>query len=269
MHGPIEDFELFSQHFAFSLPARVNFVGGGGKTSLILKLLEEYSESVPVIYTTTTRIHPPHPCDGLAIISSDNDSYLEMMLENAVLGWCCGRRFVVTHLSSGPGLLRGVGRDFADRLDRALFPLILNEADGARSMPLKMPREGEPVLMAGANYLVPVIGLDCLNRPLGPQTLFRWELASQRYNLKAGQILVPELAASILLHPQGVCKDWQPGMQIIPFINKVDSDSEDVPARALARALMNNDHFPVQRVVWGSVHNGSAASLSDAGDGPG
>lgn len=258
---------MFSQNFAFSLPARVNFVGGGGKTSLILKLLEEYSESVPAVYTTTTRIHPPHPCDGLAIISSNNESYLEMLLERAVLGWCCGRRFVVTRLSSAPDLMRGVDRGFAGRLDRVLFPLILNEADGARSMSLKLPREGEPILMADADYLVPVIGLDCLNQPLGPKTLFRWELVSKRHKLRAGEILVPELAASILLHPQGVCQDWQAGMQIIPFINKADSDSDDQLASALADALLHNGNFPVERVVWGSLRNPRAASLSRTADG--
>lgn len=257
---------MFAQNFAFSLPARVNLVGGGGKTSLILKLLDEFSESVPVIYTTTTRIHPPHPLEGLVVISSDNEAYLEMLLERAVLSWCSGRKFVVTRLSSAPDLLRGVERSFADRLDRVLFPLILNEADGARSMSLKMPREGEPVLMASANYLVPVIGLDCLNQPLGPQTLFRWELASKRFKLQAGERLVPELAASILLHPHGVCKGWKPGMNIIPFINKADSDSDEPAARSLAQALMHNGNFPVERVVWGSAQNARAAFLKGTAD---
>ena len=47
-----------------------------------------------------------------------------------------------------PDLLKGVEPEFGRFLDRDLFPVLLNEADGARSMSLKMPREGEPVLMA-------------------------------------------------------------------------------------------------------------------------
>jgi probable selenium-dependent hydroxylase accessory protein YqeC len=250
---------LFSEKFSFVSPARVNFVGGGGKTSLILTLLQEFAESIPVIYTTTTRIHPPHPSDGLVVISSDNDEYLEMLLERAVLGWCRGRRFVVTHLSDSPDLLRGVGRDFSCRLDPILFPLLLNEADGARSMSLKMPRAGEPVLISNANYLVPVIGLDCLNKPLGPKTLFRWDYAAERFKLAAGSNLTPELAASILLHPEGVCKDWTPGMHIIPFINTVDEEADDKPAQALARALLQDGSFPVDKVVWGSLQNARVA----------
>ena len=246
---------MFSEKLFFMLPARVNFVGGGGKTSLILRLLDEYAESVPVVYTTTTRIHPPHPSEGLVVISSDNDEYLALMLERAVAIWSCGRRFVVTHLSNAPDLLRGVDRDFAGRLDPGLIPVVLNEADGARSMSLKMPREGEPVLLTDANYLVPVIGLDCLNRPLGPETLFRWEYAARRFNLKAGTVLTPEVAASVLLHPAGVCKDWNPGTHIVPFINKADAESDDEAAHALAIALLKNGTYPVDRVVWGSLKN--------------
>jgi probable selenium-dependent hydroxylase accessory protein YqeC len=253
---------VFSEHFAFSLPARVNIVGGGGKTGLILELLTEYSHSIPVIFTTTTRIHPPHPVDGMVILSSDNEDLLKILLDRAIAGGCRECKFVVTRLPGAPDLLRGVDPGFADRLDAHAFPLILNEADGARSMSLKMPRDNEPVLMTGASYLVPVIGLDCLNRPLGPESLFRWEIARERFDLKLGEILTPELAASLLFHPQGVCKGWRPGMRIIPFVNKADSEAEDALADSLGHALLRNGHFPVERVVWGSVHHRRAASLS-------
>lgn len=253
---------MFTEHFAFEMPARVNFVGGGGKSSLILRLMEECSETAPVIYTTTTRIHPPHPGDGTIVISSDNEDYLEQMLDRAIFGSCRGRKFVVTHLSDSPNLLPGVNPGFADRLDGVVFPLVLNEADGARSMSLKMPHENEPVLMSNANYLVPVIGLDCLNQPMGPETIFRWELASQRCRLRAGDILTSEIAAGLLLHPRGVCRDWEPGMRIIPFINKADSEEREPLARSLARELLKNGNFPVERVVWGSLQNGKVASIA-------
>jgi probable selenium-dependent hydroxylase accessory protein YqeC len=254
---------LFFDQFAFDSPALVNFVGGGGKTSLILTLISEYPGNSAALYTTTTRIHPPPVTDGLALISGDNMNLLKLVL--ARIGrHCFGRtgKFTVTSMPISPGLLRGVPADFCSSLDQDNFPFILNEADGARSMSLKMPREGEPVLMSGANYLVPVVGLDCLNKPLGPQTLFRWDMASARYSLKAGEPLTVELAASLLMHRSGVCRDWKKGMSIIPFINKVDSD-EDLPlARALAQALTSNSNFPVEKVVLGSLKNKKVASLT-------
>jgi probable selenium-dependent hydroxylase accessory protein YqeC len=253
---------LFSEQFAFTMPARVSFVGGGGKTGLILRLMEEYSQHIAPVFTTTTRIHPPHPANGLAVISCDNEQTLQLLLEAALSGWCPGRRLVVTRLPLARDLLRGVDPSFGDRLDRGLFPLVLNEADGARSMSLKMPREHEPVLLAGTDTLVPTIGLDCLERPLGPDTLFRWELAAKRYHLHAGTTVTPDLAASILLHPEGVCKVWQPGMKIIPYINKADEASLDSKAHQLAAAILRNGNFPVERVVMGSVHESRAASVA-------
>jgi len=252
---------VFAEHFAFSLPASINLVGGGGKTGLILELLSEYAPATRVLYTTTTRMHPPHPSDGLVILSSDHEDLLQLLLERAVACECRERKFVATRLQCAPGLLRGVGPAFAARLDACAFPLILNEADGARSMSLKMPRDNEPVLMRGAGYLVPVIGLDCLNRPAGPDCLFRWEIARERCGLKPGETLTPDLAAAVLLHPMGVCRDWRPGMRIIPFINKADTAAEDAPAHDLAQALLRNAHFPIERVVIGSVQQHRAASL--------
>ena len=157
--------------------------------------------------------------------------------------------------------MRGVDRGFSQYLDRTTFPLILNEADGARSMSLKMPRAGEPVLMNGAEYLVPVIGLDCLGQPLGPESLFRWELVSGTLEWKLGDILDPEMAAGILLHPEGVCRDWVPGTEIIPYINKMDSQADDHAAHSLAEAVLRNRNFPVKRVVMGSVQNTRATCL--------
>ena len=250
------------RHFDFRLPAIVNFVGGGGKTSLILSLLREYAEVCSVLYTTTTRIHPPEVLDGLAIISTDDASLLKHLVNQV------GRRFqdqrcrlVATRASAGRALLRGVEPDFARSIERECFPLILNEADGARTMSIKYPREGEPVLMEGAEYLVPVIGLDCLDRPLGPETLFRWELAEASLSLQRGEPLTPGLAARILLHPSGVCKNWKPGSHIMVFINKVDLPSQDFAAMALAHALLHNQEYPVEKVVWGSLEHRRANAM--------
>jgi probable selenium-dependent hydroxylase accessory protein YqeC len=254
---------LFSRQFDFRLPTIVNFVGGGGKTSLILRLLHELSSLGPVLYTTTTRIHPPHPDHGISVISCDDQALLKVLVEQAAQactpGFC---KLVATRLSVGPGVLGGVSPSFAKELHRHALTAILNEADGARSMSLKMPREGEPVLMEGAAYLVPVIGADCLNQPLGPATLFRWDMAAARYGLRQGETITPEVAASLLLHPQGVCRDWRPGIQLIPFINKVDTEAAQDTALQLAYALMNGRTFPVSRVVLGSVEKLRAVSIT-------
>lgn len=116
--------------------------------------------------------------------------------------------------------------------------------------------------MEGARYLVPVIGIDCLQKPLGPEVVFRWEIAEERLSLTAGQPLTAELAAFLLMNPAGVCRGWSPGMRIVPYINKVDKEPQDRLAEDLARALLQNEYFPVERVVWGSLTTERVASMS-------
>jgi probable selenium-dependent hydroxylase accessory protein YqeC len=256
---------LFSEPFAFRPHSLVNFVGGGGKTILIHKLMEEYCGCGPVLYTTTTRIHPPEAGEGLVVISSENLALLKLMV-NRIGRECAARpyKLAVTRTFMSPNLLRGVPPDFNDTLNRELFPMLLNEADGAASFSIKIPREGEPVLMGNADYLVPVIGLDCLNQPLGPKVLFRFQTLGERFSLREGELLTPKLAANILMHRQGVCRDWTAGTKIIPFINKVDDKAQDAAARDLALLILRNSNFPVKKVLFGSLLQGRVDSISIA-----
>jgi probable selenium-dependent hydroxylase accessory protein YqeC len=253
---------LFSEHFEFQPHSLINFVGGGGKTILIHKLMQEHCAQGPVLYTTTTRIHPPDPSEGLVVISSDNLSLLKTLVEQ-VSGNCPNRSYklVVTRQYMRPNLLRGVPPDFNNAIVRDRYPILLNEADGAASYSIKIPREGEPVLMENAEYLVPVIGIDCLYQPLGPEVVFRFQTLSDHFSLRARERITPEVAAGILLHKEGVCKDWKPGTTIIPFINKVDGPAQDSAARDLANSILRNTNFPVRRVVFGSVMRGRADSI--------
>ena len=224
--------------------------------------MAEYCPRGPVLYTTTTRIHPPDPSEGLAVISTDNLALLKLILNQVSRSFPDrSYRLVATRHYLSPTLLRGVPADFSHTLDREFFPILLNEADGAASFSIKLPRDGEPVLMDQAEYLVPVIGIDCLYQPMGPDVLFRWQALAERFSLRAGERITPELAAGILMHRQGVCRDWKPGATIIPFINKVDGPTQDSVARDLARVILHNDNFPVKHVVFGSVLQGRADSI--------
>ena len=256
---------MFSELFSFRPHSRINFVGGGGKTALIHGLLEEYCRQGPVLYTTTTRIHPPEASEGLVIISSENLALLKSAVDR--IGRECAHRpykLAVTRRFMSPNLLRGVPPDFANTLNRESFGVLLNEADGAASFSIKLPREGEPVLMENAEYLVPVIGLDCLSQPMGPRVVFRFQAFADRFSLRAGQPLTPKLAAGILMHKQGVCRDWKAGVTIIPFINKVDNTAQDAAARDLALLILRNGNFPVRKVLFGSVLRGRIDSISVA-----
>jgi len=254
---------LFSSQFNFHPHALVNFVGGGGKTALINKLMDEVSAQGPVLYTTTVRIHPPDTGKGLAIISCENLALLRRLVEN-VIGDLTHQNYklVATRQFMEPDLLKGVPPDFLASVDRGKLAILLNEADGSARFSVKLPREGEPVLMDKSDFLVPVIGMDCLHQPLGPEVVFRFDTMADRFSLKAGDPITPRLAAAILMHPKGVCKDYQEESTIIPFINKVDTSDMDADARTLASHILQNGKFPVKRVVWGSVLRNRVDSIT-------
>jgi hypothetical protein len=238
-----EVYGMYREQFAFSPHALVNFVGGGGKTGLIHKLMHEFSAQGPVFGTTTTRIHPPDPLEGIALISGDNIDLLRKMTDGIARG-CADRpyKLLVTQSYLSPTLLRGLPPDFGKTLDRAGFPILLNEADGAE-------------------YLVPVLGLDCLHQPVGAQAIFRFEKFLEHFSERASGGISPQLAADILMHPRGVCQGWKPGVTIIPFINKVDAPEQEPDAKDLAQKILRNGNFPVDAVVYGSLFFEKAASL--------
>ncbi len=253
---------MFREQFAFSPHALVNFVGGGGKTGLIRKLMQEFSAQGPVFCTTTTRIHPPDPREEIALLSSDNTDLLGKMVDSIV--HCCPEhpyKLAVARSYLSPTLLRGVPPDFDSNVDSRSFPILLNEADGSAGFSLKMPRDGEPVLMEDAQYLVPVVGLDCLHQPIDAQTIFRFEKFLEHFSEHARGRITAQLTSDVLMHPQGVCKGWKPGMHIIPFINKVDSAGQEADAEFLARKILSNANFPVDRVVYGSIFFDKALSV--------
>lgn len=225
--------------------------------------MDEISSQGSVLYTTTTRIHPPDPGRDLAVISSENVKLLKHLVNDVIRNITRQKyKLVVTRQFMEPDLLKGIPPDFFSSIDRSKLAILLNEADGAARFSLKLPREGEPVLMAQADYLVPVIGIDCIHQPLGPEVVFRFQTLADRFTLKAGDRITPRLAAGILMHPRGVCKDVKNGTTIIPFINKVDTPEKDADAGILASYILQNGNYPVNRVVWGSVLKGRVESVS-------
>jgi probable selenium-dependent hydroxylase accessory protein YqeC len=229
---------------------------------LILTLMAENASSSASLYTTTTRIMSPPLEAGASVIAASCEAHLQRITIDAGRKMRARRpQIVAAKLTERPGYLSAVQTDFVNDGIREFFPLILNEADGARGMSLKFPREGEPVMMEGGEYLVAVIGYDCFNQPIGPESVFRWDICARELGLRAGGVLTPEIAASILLHQRGVCRNWNPGMKLIVFINKVDDPAQDPAAAEFAQHLLSNCDFRVDRVVWGSLRKSRAASI--------
>lgn len=230
-------------------PARcVAFTGAGGKTSLLTALAESLADrGRSVIVTTTTHIRPPNrpalsPLRGDGPFFSRGRSLPDLAAELCALFRARpGRVLVVgSEPDAGAEKLRGPApRELCALLDAVAAavwpsPLMLVEADGAARHPLKAHAEHEPVIPPCADAVVAVMGLDALGRPLA-EAVHRPERALVLLGGDATQLVTPDLAASLLLHPGGPFRR-APARRAL-MLNKTDLPGGEAAALDVARVV--------------------------------
>ena len=140
-------------------------IGAGGKTTTMRALARHFRDR-RVLFTTTTHILPLEPAEcRLFLPDPTPDRLLEELSQPGVL--CSGCTAKLHKLSSLPvDLLR-------QAMDRA--EVTLYEADGAARLPLKLHREGEPVIVGQPDRCVIVAGLSAMGAPIR-EVVHRWQL---------------------------------------------------------------------------------------------
>lgn len=167
----------------------ITFVGGGGKTTLMNTLGKEYaSQDTPTLLTTTTHIMKPDFLSDKAYIEKDDYELFTNTLINI-----CQTSFPLTALGIPEKTIQGKTKwkspsmDFCKKI--ADFTLknskmnlrILCEGDGSKRLPVKLPKDGEPVFFPETDTVIGVIGLSCLGKPI-KETLFRYELLNEMFS---------------------------------------------------------------------------------------
>ena len=247
-------------------PELVAFVGGGGKTSLLFALAAELPGRV--VITTTTRIFAAQMNRAPAVVYAADLSPLAAALEQH------GRCLVVGRVE-GEKALRVPPDLPAQLLARPDVDFVLVEADGARMRPIKAPADHEPVIPAGTTLLVPVAGLDALERPLDDvahrpemiREITNYELRmtnEDRRSVAGGRSSVvgglPSLRdgrltaaglARVLVDARGGLKDAPAGARIVPFLNKVETSARLAAAQEAAAWIL--DEQRIDRVVIGAM----------------
>lgn len=129
-------------------------VGGGGKTSLIFRLMEELvSIGKTVIVTTTTHMayEPERP-----FAEEGNAQQIQQNIEE--YGYT-----VAASLDQNKSKIGSLTEEALVRL-KGQADCILIEADGAKRLPLKVPGEWEPVIPDFTDLVVGVIGMDAVGQ---------------------------------------------------------------------------------------------------------
>ena len=198
-------------------------VGGGGKTSAMLRLGKELAALGKVVIATTTHIFPPQ---GMPVLLEPNAQALASALERFPLA-CAGS-------PRAGGKLGPCG--LAAEALMAMADYVLLEADGAKGKPLKAPAPHEPVIPPCTGAVVAVAGLDGLGSPIG-EAAFRPELYAGLLGVEQSHIVAPADAAKVLCSREGQYKGVGPGMDFFVLLNKADDETRRALGERTAAAL--------------------------------
>lgn len=233
---------------AFNLESTglVSFVGGGGKTSLMFAL----AQALPgrVVITTTTRIFAAQMKLAAAICYP---GALQELGPNLAKYRSC---LVVGEVQGDKAF--GVDQALPGQLwARPDVDFVLVEADGSRMRPIKAPAAHEPVVPPETTLLIPVVGIDALGQPIA-SAAHRPELVATLLAGPAAQVgiettLTAEAIATVIAHPHGGLKGAPPNARLVPFINKVENDSQLVQAHRIAGGILRQPR--IEQVVIGAV----------------
>ena len=184
-----------------------SFVGGGGKTSSMLAIGTELAEQGNcVILTTTTHIRPfSEPLvRGLSCVGQP--------AENGKLG----------PVSDPDGL-------------KTQCDYLLIEADGSRGLPVKAPAAHEPVLTAGTELVIAVLGLTGIGRPISA-VCHRPERVCALLGVSPDDVVTPERAAALILSRDGLRKHAD-DRRFAVLLNQADGEKEQEAGRRIASLL--------------------------------
>lgn len=229
----------------------ITFIGGGGKTSLMNTLGKEFaSHGYPTLLTTTTHIMKPDFLSDESYIENEDLGQLANIFTNlkkntlplAALG-------IPEKVVSSNVKWRSPSSDFCKKTaefskkfstkNPYKFLKILCEGDGSKRLPIKLPKDGEPVFFPKTDTVIGVIGLSCLGKPI-KETLFRYELlpnltSLDNYfikSLQSSDIVTTDFLYRLCLSEKGLRKNVTSQKFCIIF-NQADILDEKVLAEVI------------------------------------
>jgi molybdenum cofactor cytidylyltransferase len=213
------------------------FVGAGGKSAAIARLVNEIEGEVPVVVTTTTHLGVEQSNwtqSHLVRYSSDTRPQLLKAIQNA-------QSVLVTGpLNAAGDRWTGLGQPALEKLWRDTIEqgaVFLIEADGARRRWIKAPDDHEPVLPVFADLVVPVVGMQAWGRKLNNEIAHRPELLASRLGIKLGERLEDEHFLAWATSEDLALKNVPPGSRVRILINQVASETLREAARRIASSL--------------------------------
>ncbi len=238
----------------------ISLVGSGGKTTLMFALARELSSAGHrVITTTTTKIYEPTMQETPRLILEQNE---EILINSIRKNLARQKHLTIARERLDEGKLDGVSPVLIEKIGRLnLAPYIVVEADGAKHHALKAPRNSEPVIPENTTMVIALVGIEALGKKLTEETVFRSEIAAKLLGLPLGSEVSREVIAMLLTHPNGIARGSPSCARIVPFINKIDLESNLNRCRDLAKTILDSNHPQIKKVILGQVGSKSRPVL--------
>lgn len=218
----------------------ISLVGAGGKTSLMFRLARELSrQGDAVLSTTTTKIYTPSRRQSSVVMISESASDL---VEEA--GKILRQK---PHISAGSrriafqNKLKGFTTETIDQIwQSGVFRWIVVEADGAAGKSLKAPAEHEPVIPQCTRWVIGIVGLNAVGKPLTEKWAFRPQLVSKITGLAQGASITEAAIAEVLTNANGIMKGFPAQAKRYAFLNQVESKKRLEAGRRIAEKICSN-----------------------------
>ncbi|WP_031513837.1 selenium cofactor biosynthesis protein YqeC [Desulfofalx alkaliphila] len=213
----------------------VCFVGGGGKTSLMLKLAEMCGKNNNVLVSTTTKMYSWQLEKAGKLVIESNYQLLRQRLANILKDSpivAAGSRLV------GDKVVGLDAKCLDEIYDEGLFDYILVEADGSRGKSLKLPAGNEPIIPERCTAVYVVTGADVLGKPLTADYVHRASLMAEFVGRPMGSIIDDSIFIKVINH---YCDLKQiASKKVAILINKIDNEKIRRHTKGFAYGILSD-----------------------------
>lgn len=219
----------------------ISVVGSGGKTTLISALARELSKRCRVCVAASTKMKYPGAgeCDRLILRVSPQ------MLQPVTVP---GIYYVADEEVPGHKL-HGFSQEMVDWA-RANTDVLLIEADGSRTLPLKGWSDYEPVVIRETDTTIGVMPVFLLGKSVDETNVHRFDAFSQMTGAKRGDILTADHMLRLIESPKGLFGKAV-GEKVL-FFSQVQSEAQEDMANAIVDA---GDLSFINKIIIGCIYS--------------
>ena len=217
----------------------ISLVGAGGKTSLLVQLgYELRDDGWRVLATTSTRI----AVQQLRLVPNAlqvNNNWDEISEALNVYG------FVFLYDQIIDDKVTGIPANLISTLvDSVDSDVLIIEADGARKLPFKAPKEHEPVISAESSLVIPIASVSAIGKPLDAEHVYHPQAMIDTFGYYEGHSIYPSWIADVMSHPDLGLKGIPKNARVIGLLNQTPAKGYlRGRARAMARIMLRSKRY--------------------------